>query len=133
MKTLMIDWMMIDTNPMDILFSPDSVYNELIVDFNKQTQIKDLKKLNIVSRDINSKTITIKKPMHKGRYFNLDKDAILSLQPNLFYIERQLEMIQILRDYPLPHHDALLRLTEKGSEDKRNELWETFDLEAEPK
>lgn len=121
-----------DTNPMDILFSPDSVYNELIVDFNRQTKIKDLKKLNILSRDVNSKTITIAKPMHKRRPFNLGKDATLSLQPNLFYIERQLEMLQILRDYPLPHHDALLRLTEKGSEDKRNKLWETFELEDEP-
>ena len=60
------------------------------------------------------------------------EDAVLSLQPNLFYIERQLEMLNILRDFPLPHHDALLRLTEQGVEEKRNKLWPVFDTEDEP-
>ena len=36
-------------------------------------------------------------------------------------------MLQILRDYPLPHHDALLKLTEQGTDDSRNKLWQSFD------
>ena len=115
------------TNPMDILFSPDSEYNDLIVNFNYTKPMNLQRKLIIKSKDANSKTITIQKPR-----FQLSEDAVLSLQPNLFYIERQLEMLNILRDFPLPHHDALLRLTEKGIEDRRNKLWPVFDTEFEP-
>ena len=116
-----------DTNPLDILFSPDSEYNDLIVNFNPTKPMNQQRKLIIKSKDANSKTITIQKPR-----FQLFEDAVLSLQPNLFYIERQLEMLKILRDFPLPHHDALLRLTEKGTEEKRNKLWPIFDTEDEP-
>lgn len=113
-----------DTNPLDILFSPDSEYNDLIVNYNYKKPMSKQQKLMIKSKDANSKTITISKPR-----FKLPKSAVLSLQPNLFYIERQLEMLNILRDYPLPHHDALLRLTEQGTEEKRNKLWQAFDSE----
>ena len=42
-------------------------------------------------------------------------------------------MLKILRDFPTPHHDALLRLTGKGTEEKRNKLWPIFtDTEDEP-
>jgi DNA polymerase III delta prime subunit len=116
-----------DTNPLDILFSPDSEYNDLIVNFSWKTPMNKQKVLKIISKDINSKTITIRKP-----YFKIEKDAILSLQPNLFYIERQLEMLTTLRDYPLPHHDALLKLTEQGTDAQRDKLWEPFDLIDNP-
>tara|TARA_B110000459_G_scaffold157147_1_gene172054 strand:- start:3163 stop:6723 length:3561 start_codon:yes stop_codon:yes gene_type:complete len=112
-----------DTNPMDILFSPDSEYNELIVNYRKDKPMAKQNKIIITSKDANSKTVTIKTP----RYFKLKATDSLSLRPNLFYIERQLEMLQILRDYPLPHHDALLKLTEQGTEDSRNKLWQPFD------
>ena len=112
-----------DTNPMDILFSPDSEYNELIVNYRKDKPMAKQNKIIITSKDVNSKTITIKAP----RYFKLKTTDRLSLRPNLFYIERQLEMLQILRDYPLPHHDALLKLTEQGTDDSRNKLWQSFD------
>ncbi len=111
-----------DTNPLDILFSPDSEYNNLIVNYSKKNPMNKQKTLKIISKDINSKTITIRKP-----YFKLKKDAVLSLQPNLFYIERQLEMLTTLRDYPLPHHDALLKLTEQGTDAQRDKLWEPFE------
>ena len=111
-----------DTNPLDILFSPDSEYNNLIVNYSKKTPMNNQKTLKIISKDINSKTITIRKP-----YFKLKKDDVLSLQPNLFYIERQLEMLKTLRDYPLPHHDALLKLTEQGTDAQRDKLWEPFE------
>ena len=111
-----------DTNPLDILFSPDSEYNNLIVNYSWKTPMNRQKTLKIISKDINSKTITIRKP-----YFELKKDVVLSLQPNLFYIERQLEMLTTLRDYPLPHHDALLKLTEQGTDAQRDKLWEPFD------
>ena len=116
-----------DTNPIDILFSPDSEYNSLIVNFDYKKAMNKQKVLTIVSKDINSKTISIRKPR-----FNLGLNAILSLQPNLFYIERQLEMLTTLRDYPLPHHDALLKLTEQGTDAQRDKLWEPFDLKDNP-
>lgn len=116
-----------DTNPLDILFSPDSEYNNLIVNYSRKTPMNRQKTLKIISKDINSKTITIRKP-----YFELKKNAVLSLQPNLFYIERQLEMLTTLRDYPLPHHDALLKLTEQGTDTQRDKLWKPFDLIDNP-
>ena len=36
-------------------------------------------------------------------------------------------MFETLRDYPLPHHNSLLKLTEKGTTDARDGLWPTFD------
>ena len=116
-----------DTNPMDILFSPDSEYNELIVNHKWDKPMKNQKKLVIKSRDANAKTITISPPR-----FKLKPNDIFSLQPNLYYIERQLEMLQILRDFPLPHHDSLLKLTEQGTEDKRGALWPSFKRKNEP-
>ena len=116
-----------DTNPIDILFSPDSEYNSLIVDFDHKKAMNKQKVLTIVSKDINTKTISIRKP-----HFRLKLNAVLSLQPNLFYIERQLEMLTTLRDYPLPHHDALLKLTEQGNDTQRAKLWEPFELRDNP-
>lgn len=117
-----------DTNPIDILFSPDSEYNRLIVNFDYKKAMNKQKELTIVSKDINSKTISIRKPR-----FKLGQNDILSLQPNLFYIERQLEMLTTLRDYPLPHHDALLKLTEQGTDAQRDKLWEPFDHKENPR
>ena len=116
-----------DTNPLDILFSPDSEYNNLIVNYSWKNPMNRQKTLKIISKDINSKTITIRKP-----YFELKENAVLSLQPNLFYIERQLEMLTTLRDYPMPHHDALLKLTEQGTDAQRDKLWESFDIIDNP-
>ena len=99
-----------DTNPMDILFSPDSEYNNLIVNFNYTKPMNLQRKLIIKSKDANSKTITIQKP----RGFQLFEDAVLSLQPNLFYIERQLEMLQILQ--------TTLYLTMMRSSDSQNKV-----------
>ena len=111
-----------ETNPMDLLFSPDSEYNELVVNFNPKKPMKEQKTVRVFSKDANNKTITIAKPR-----FKLQKNDVLSLQPNLFYVQRQLEMFETLRDYPLPHHNSLLKLTEKGTTDARDGLWPTFD------
>ena len=100
-----------DTNPLDILFSPDSEYKDLIVNFSWDKLMSDQDKVIIKSKDANTKTITVKRP----RSFKLKETDVLSLRPNLFYVGRQLEMLQILRDYPLPHHDALLKLTEQNT------------------
>jgi cellulose biosynthesis protein BcsQ len=116
-----------DTNPLDILFSPDSEYNDLIVNFSWDKPPGDQDKVIIKSKDANTKTITIKRP----KYFKLKDTDVLSLRPNLFYIERQLEMLQILRDYPLPHHDALLKLTEQGTGGTREKLWQPFESRNE--
>jgi superfamily I DNA and/or RNA helicase len=116
-----------DTNPMDILFSPDSEYKELIVNYRWDKLMAKQNKIIIKSKDANTKTITIKRP----KYFKLKDTDVLSLRPNLFYIERQLEMLQILRDYPLPHHDALLKLTEQGTGDAREKLWQPFESRDE--
>ena len=106
-----------DTNPIDVLFSPDSEYNSLIVDFDYKKAMNKQKVLTIVSKISSTKTISIRKP-----HFRLKLNAVLSLQPNLFYIERQLEMLTTLRDYPLPHHDALLKLTEQGNDTQRDKF-----------
>ena len=84
-----------ESKQLDLLFSPDSEYNELVVNFNPKKPMKDQKTVRIRSKDANNKTITIAKPR-----FKLQKNDVLSLQPNLFYVQRQLEMFETLRDYP---------------------------------
>ena len=75
--------------------------------------------LRIKQKDIERQTITVDQvPPYEN--------AILTLKPNTRYLERQRDMLMMLRDRPLYHHDGLLKLTEVGSEKKRESLWPDF-------
>ena len=130
-----------DVNPLDVLFSPDNEYRELNVTghdkdgnhvaggkirvFNKrekkEIEVK-MTTIRIKSRDIERQTITVDR-------VPTNPDAILTLSPNAKYLERQRDMLLMLRDQPLAHHDRLLRLTEKGNQKQRDELWSEFELD----
>ena len=130
-----------DVNPLDVLFSPDTEYRELNVtghddDGNhiaggkikiwskregKEIEVK-MTSIRIKSRDIERQTITVDR-------IPSNPNAILTLSPNAKYLERQRDMLLMLRDKPLAHHDKLLRLTEQGNQKERNKLWTDFTLE----
>ena len=78
--------------------------------------------IRIKSRDIERQTITVDR-------IPPNPNAILTLSPNAKYLERQRDMLLMLRDKPLAHHDKLLRLTEQGNQKERDKLWSDFDLE----
>tara|TARA_B100000029_G_scaffold514395_1_gene617043 strand:- start:147 stop:3881 length:3735 start_codon:yes stop_codon:yes gene_type:complete len=128
-----------DVNPLDVLFSPDTEYRELNVtghddDGNhvaggkikvyskreqKEIEIK-MTTIRIKGRDIERQTITVDRVPP-------NENAILTLTPNVKYLERQRDMLLMLRDQPLAHHDRLLRLTERGNFNEREELWSDFE------
>jgi len=130
-----------DVNPLDVLFSPDTEYRELNVtghddDGNhvaggkikvyskkeqKEIEVK-MTTIRIKSRDIERQTITVDRVPP-------NENAILTLTPNVKYLERQRDMLLMLRDQPLAHHDRLLRLTEKGNFSEREALWSDFELQ----
>jgi len=130
-----------DVNPLDVLFSPDTEYRELNVtghdeDGNhiaggkikvyskrdkKEIEVK-MTSIRIKSRDIERQTITVDRVPP-------NPNAILTLSPNAKYLERQRDMLLMLRDKPLAHHDKLLRLTEQGNQKERDKLWSHFELE----
>ena len=126
-----------EVNPLDVLFSPDTDIRELglhghdekgrFVAGGMQTvKRKDgstyqtkMTSLRIKQKDIERQTITVDQvPPYEN--------AILTLKPNTRYLERQRDMLMMLRDRPLYHHDGLLKLTEVGSEKKRESLWPDF-------
>ena len=130
-----------DVNPLDVLFSPDTEYRELNVTGhdketgehigggkikifskrdNKEIEVK-MTTIGIKSRDIERQTITVDRVPP-------NENAILTLSPNAKYLERQRDMLLMLRDKPLAHHDKLLRLTEQGNEKERDKLWSDFEL-----
>jgi len=129
-----------DVNPLDVLFSPDNEYRELNVTGhdddgnhigggkikifskrdNKEIEVKMIT-IRIKSRDIERQTITVDRVPP-------NENAILTLSPNAKYLERQRDMLLMLRDKPLAHHDKLLRLTEQGNEKERDKLWSDFEL-----
>jgi hypothetical protein len=76
--------------------------------------------IRIKARDIERQTITVDRVPP-------NENAILTLTPNVKYLERQRDMLLMLRDQPLAHHDRLLRLTEKGNLKEREELWSDFE------
>jgi len=130
-----------DVNPLDVLFSPDTEYRELNVTGhdddgnhiaggkikvfskrdNKEIEVK-MTSIRIKSRDIERQTITVDR-------IPPNPNAILTLSPNAKYLERQRDMLLMLRDKPLAHHDKLLRLTEQGNTKERDKLWSDFELE----
>lgn len=79
-------------------------------------------KIRIKGRDIERQTITVDRVPP-------NENAILTLSPNAKYLERQREMLLMLRDRPLAHHDSLLKLTEPGNLQQREKLWPKFKLE----
>jgi|MDSW01.3.fsa_nt_gb hypothetical protein len=126
-----------EVNPLDVLFSPDTDIRELglhghdekgrFVAGGMQTvKRKDgstyqtkMTSLRIKQKDIERQTIMVDQvPPYEN--------AILTLKPNTRYLERQRDMLMMLRDRPLYHHDGLLKLTEVGSEKKRESLWPDF-------
>ena len=126
-----------EVNPLDVLFSPDTDIRELglhghdekgrFVAGGMQTvKRKDgstyqtkMTSLRIKQKDIERQTITVDQvPQYEN--------AILTLKPNTRYLERQRDMLMMLRDRPLYHHDGLLKLTEVGEEKKRESLWPEF-------
>jgi len=131
-----------DVNPLDVLFSPDTEYRELNVTGhdkdtgehiaggkikvfskrdNREIEVK-MTSIRIKSRDIERQTITVDRVPP-------NPNAILTLSPNAKYLERQRDMLLMLRDKPLAHHDKLLRLTEQGNKKERDKLWSDFELE----
>ena len=130
-----------DVNPLDVLFSPDTEYGELNVTGhdedgkhiaggkikvfskkdNREIEVK-MTKIRIKSRDIERQTITVD-------HIPPNSNAILTLSPNAKYLERQRDMLLMLRDKPLAHHDKLLRLTEQGNQKERDKLWSDFELQ----
>lgn len=81
-----------------------------------------MSKIRIKGRDIERQTITVDRVPP-------NENAILTLSPNARYLERQREMLLMLRDRPLAHHDSLLKLTEPGNKQQREKLWPKFELE----
>jgi hypothetical protein len=81
-----------------------------------------MSKIRIKGRDIERQTITVDRVPP-------NENAILTLSPNAKYLERQREMLLMLRDRPLAHHDSLLKLTEQGNKQQREKLWPKFELE----
>ena len=81
-----------------------------------------MSKIRIKGRDIERQTITVDRVPP-------NENAILTLSPNARYLERQREMLLMLRDRPLAHHDSLLKLTEPGNRQQREKLWPRFELE----
>ena len=130
-----------DVNPLDVLFSPDTEHRELNVTGhdedgnhiaggkikifskkeNREIEIK-MTSIRIKSRDIERQTITVDR-------IPPNPNAILTLSPNAKYLERQRDMLLMLRDKPLAHHDKLLRLTEQGNQKERDRLWSDFELQ----
>ena len=130
-----------DVNPLDVLFSPDTEYRELNVTGhdedgkhigggkikifskkeNREIEVK-MTTIKIKSRDIERQTITVDRVPP-------NPNAILTLSPNAKYLERQRDMLLMLRDKPLAHHDRLLRLTEQGNGKERDKLWSDFKLQ----
>lgn len=129
-----------EVNPLDVLFSPDTDIRELglhghdekgrFVAGGMQTvKRKDgstyqtkMTSLRIKQKDIERQTITVDQvPPYEN--------AILTLKPNTRYLERQRDMLMMLRDRPLYHHDGLLKLTEVGAEKKRESLWPEFTIQ----
>lgn len=126
-----------DVNPLDVLFSPDTDIRELGLHGHDEkgrfvaggmvtgkrrdgsTYQTKMTSLRIKQKDIERQTITVDQvPPHES--------AILTLKPNTRYLERQRDMLMMLRDRPLYHHDGLLKLTEVGTEKKRESLWPEF-------
>ena len=126
-----------EVNPLDVLFSPDTDIRELglhghdekgrfVAGGIQTVKRKDgstyqtkMTSLRIKQKDIERQTITVDQvPPYEN--------AILTLKPNTRYLERQRDMLMMLRDRPLYHHDGLLKLTEVGSEKKRESLWPDF-------
>ena len=132
-----------DVNPLDVLFSPDTDFRELGLHGHDEqgrfvaggvlsgkredgsTYNTKMTTLRIKHKDIERQTITVDQVPPK-------EDAILTLKPNTRYLERQRDMLMMLRDRPLFHHDGLLKLTEVGTENQREILWPEFSpLEIE--
>lgn len=130
-----------DVNPLDVLFSPDTEYRELNVTGHDDDgnhigggKIKIFSKKENKEIEVNMKTIQIKSRDIERQTITVDRvppnpNAILTLSPNAKYLERQRDMLYMLRDKPLAHHDKLLRLTEQGNEKERDKLWSRFELE----
>ena len=55
-----------------------------------------------------------------------NEDSVLTLKPNTKYLERQRDMLLMLRDKPLYHHNGLLKLSEEGNNRARERLWPDF-------
>jgi hypothetical protein len=126
-----------EVNPLDVLFSPDTDIRELGLHGHDEkgrfvaggmltgkrrdgsTYQTKMTSLRIKQKDIERQTITVDQvPPYEH--------AILTLKPNTRYLERQRDMLMMLRDRPLYHHDGLLKLTEVGTEKKRESLWPEF-------
>ena len=126
-----------DVNPLDVLFSPDTDFRELGLHGHDEqgrfvaggvlsgkrkdgsTYQTKMTTLRIKQKDIERQTITVDQVPP-------NEDAILTLKPNTRYLERQRDMLVMLRDRPLFHHDGLLKLTEVGTENQREILWPEF-------
>jgi RecA/RadA recombinase len=128
-----------DVNPLDVLFSPDTDFRELGLHGHDEqgrfvaggvlsgkrkdgsTYQTKMTTLRIKQKDIERQTITVDQVPP-------NEDSILTLKPNTRYLERQRDMLMMLRDRPLFHHDGLLKLTEVGTENQRESLWPGFTL-----
>ena len=126
-----------DVNPLDVLFSPDTDFRELGLHGHDEqgrfvaggtltgkrkdgsTYQTKMTALRIKQKDIERQTITVDRVPP-------NENALLTLKPNVRYLERQRDMLMMLRDRPLYHHDGLLKLTEVGNEHQRDALWPEF-------
>ena len=75
--------------------------------------------LRIRAKDIERQTITVDQ-------LPPNEDSVLTLKPNTKYLERQRDMLLMLRDKPLYHHNGLLKLSEEGNNRARERLWPDF-------
>ena len=126
-----------DINPLDVLFSPDSDFREMglhghdkhgkfIAGGTVEGKRKDgstyrytVNSLRIRAKDIERQTITVDQ-------LPPNEDSVLTLKPNTKYLERQRDMLLMLRDKPLYHHNGLLKLSEEGNNRARERLWPDF-------
>lgn len=126
-----------DVNPLDVLFSPDTDFRELGLHGHDEqgrfvaggtltgkrkdgsTYQTKMTALRIKQKDIERQTITVDRVPP-------NENALLTLKPNVRYLERQRDVLMMLRDRPLYHHDGLLKLTEVGNEHERDALWPEF-------
>jgi len=126
-----------DINPLDVLFSPDSDFREMALHGHDEhgkfiaggvvegkrndgsTYRYTMNSIRIRSKDIERQTITVDQ-------LPPNEESVLTLKPNTKYLERQRDMLLMLRDKPLYHHNGLLKLSEEGNVGARELLWPKF-------
>ena len=128
-----------DVNPLDVLFSPDTDFRELgLHGHDDQGRFVAGGVLSGKRRDGSTystkmTTLRIQTERHRATNHHGDQvppneDAILTLKPNTRYLERQRDMLMMLRDRPCSITTDFSKLTEVGTENQRKPSGRIFHL-----